>query len=329
MKFYVAPLEGVTGYLYRNAFHACFDRVDGDPDAQMSIAKYYAPFISPGNHKKLTSKESRDIAPANNQGICLVPQILTNDAGCFCRTAEHLQALGYTEVNLNLGCPSGTVVAKHKGAGMLEDLHRLDAFLREIYRNCNLAISIKTRIGMEDLDAWPELLKVYNQYPVQELVVHPRLCCDLYKGSVHKEAFSYTMAHAQMPVCYNGDLFTVQDYKEIVAEYPQLTRVMLGRGLLANPALVRQIVTGQGITREEFIPFHAMILEAYTKEMSGDRNLLFKMKELWNYWAYLFEDPAKHLKQIRKVQSRQEYCMLAANIIEHSELSRQGYWPFG
>lgn len=329
MRFYVAPLEGITGYIYRNAFHEYFDSIYRDFALKRTVDKYFAPFISPGNHKKLTSKENCDVDPANNRDICLIPQILTNDAGCFCRTAQHLYELGYTEVNLNLGCPSGTVVAKHKGAGMLEDWHQLDSFLHDIYCDRNMEISIKTRIGMEEVDEWPEILKIFNQYPIHELIVHPRLCRDLYKGSVHMEMFAYTMEHADMPVCYNGDIFTVQDFEHIQAEYPDLKSVMLGRGLLTNPALIRQILTGQSISKTEFVSFHNMIFEAYEREMSGDRNLLFKMKELWNYWAYLFENPDVHLKRIRKVQSKQEYAMLVSNIIKYNEISEQGYQPIG
>lgn len=325
MQFYFAPLEGVTGYIYRNAFHKHFDMLYKDMCLRHTIDKYYAPFISPGNHKKLTSKESSDVAPENNKGICLVPQVLTNDAGCFLRTAEHLEALGYTEVNLNLGCPSGTVVAKHKGAGLLEDTRVLDVFLKELYAGTKLDISIKTRIGAEDTEEWPELLKVFNQYPVKELIVHPRLRADQYGGQVHIEQFAYTMEHASMPVCYNGDIFKVSDFLEIENRFPKLKSIMLGRGLLANPALVRQIQKGRPVTHIEFMEFHNEIFSAYEKLLSGDRNLLFKMKELWNYWSCLFENAEKNRKKLRKAESKQEYMMLVSQIVKHCDISDKGY----
>lgn len=327
MQFYFAPLEGITGYIYRNAFHQHFDKMCDDKGIRYIIDKYYTPFLSPGNHKKLISKERNDVNPENNRGICIVPQILTNDAGCFLRTAHHLQELGYREVNLNLGCPSGTVVAKHKGAGMLADLRKLDVFLKDIFAHAEMAISIKTRIGMDDVEEWPELIKVFNQYPVKKLIVHPRLRSDFYRGAVRQEQFAYAMEQTDIPLCYNGDIFTVQDYKKIQQCYPGLHGVMLGRGLLANPALVRQIHSGQPVTQTEFLQLHNSILNAYENILSGDRNLLFKMKELWNYWIYLFDDSAHNMKRIRKAQSKQEYMMVVSKIVTQGKISTQGYSP--
>lgn len=325
MQFYFAPLEGVTGYVYRNAFHEHFDKMYKDMCLRHTIDKYYAPFISPGNHKNLTSKENSDVDPNNNQGICLVPQVLTNDAGCFLRTAEHLEELGYTEINLNLGCPSGTVVAKKKGAGLLEDTRMLDAFLKEIYEGTKLNVSIKTRIGVSDTEEWPEILKIFNQYPVKELIVHPRLREDQYAGEVHMDQFAYTMEHAKMPVCYNGDIFKISDYSELEKQFPKLKSVMLGRGLLANPALVRQIYKGQPVMQTEFVEFHNQIFAAYEKLMSGERNLLFKMKELWNYWVCLFENPERNIARLKKVESKQEYMMIVSQIVKYCDIVDKGY----
>lgn len=325
MQFYFAPLEGITGYVYRNAFHDYFDRVCEDGNQRIIIDKYYAPFISPGNHKKLTSKEKNDLSPENNKDIALVPQVLTNDAGCFLRTVEHLKALGYTEVNLNLGCPSGTVVAKHKGAGLLEDIRMLDTFLKEIYAGSKLDISIKARIGFADVEEWPVLLKVFNQYPVRELIVHPRLKQDQYTGRIHMEQFEYTMEYARMPVCYNGDIFKPSDYYVLEERFPRLESVMLGRGLLTNPALVRQILGGGRVMQDEFLVFHNSVFHAYETLMSGERNLLFKMKELWNYWVYLFGDWEYNIKRIRKVESKQEYRMVVSQIVHSCEITDKGY----
>lgn len=316
MQFYLAPLEGITGYIYRNAFHNYFDTICSDGEQKNLIDKYYAPFISPGNNKKLTSKEKNDILPNHNRDIFLVPQVLTNDAGCFVRMAGHLRELGYTEVNLNLGCPSGTVVAKHKGAGFLQDIGRLDAFLQAIYDEVEIDISIKTRIGFEDIDEWSMLLDIFNRYPVKELIVHPRLRQDQYKGRVRMEQFAYTMEHAKMPVCYNGDIFRLSDYYAVKEAFPELESVMLGRGLLRNPALVREIFHGQKITQEEFMVFHNTIFHAYEEIMSGERNLLFKMKELWNYWIYLFDNREEIMKKIRRIESKQEYMMFVSRIIK-------------
>ena len=174
MKYYFAPMEGITGYIYRNVHHRFFPGMD----------KYFSPFISPGTKKTMTPKELRDILPENNQDYTLIPQILTNRSGDFLRLCRDLKEYGYKEVNLNLGCPSGTVVAKKKGAGFLEYPNELDRFLEEIFAGTDLKISIKTRIGKDDPEEFEKLLEIYNKYPLEELIIHPRVQTDYYKNSL-------------------------------------------------------------------------------------------------------------------------------------------------
>lgn len=170
MQYEFAPLEGITGYIYRNAHHACFPSMD----------RYYTPFITPKKGKSFTTREWNDIAAEHNQNIAVVPQILTNQAEGFCKVAGMLKEQGYEEVNLNLGCPSATVTAKKKGAGFLADPDALDAFLEEIFAHSPLKISIKTRIGVENPDEFERLLDIFSQYPIQKLIVHPRVLKEFY-----------------------------------------------------------------------------------------------------------------------------------------------------
>lgn len=313
MELYFAPLEGVTGYIYRNAFHNYFDSVG----TKRCVDKFFSPFISPGNHKKLTTKEQKDVNPEHNQNIILIPQILTNDATCFIRTANHLKELGYDEVNLNLGCPSGTVVAKHKGAGFLEDTYRLEAFFDEVFAGQSLKISVKTRIGLESRDEFESLMRVFNQFPFTELIIHPRLRTDYYGNHPDLDSFAYALEVAKMPVCYNGDIFSVEDYEKFVQQFPKVDKLMIGRGALANPALFRKILGGNDMTVDEFSVFHDTLLEAYAVEMSGDRNLLFKMKELWNYWICMFDDPKTYMRKIRKAGTKSEYQIVVSNMLRN------------
>ena len=162
MKYYMAPMEGLTGYIYRNAYQKYFHDID----------RYFTPFIT---NKKLDFKVKKDIDPEHNQGMEVVPQILTNDAKGFLDTVEKVKGYGYDEVNLNLGCPSKTVVSKGRGSGFLIHTEELNRFLDEIYAKADVKISIKTRIGKFDADEWGELLRIYNQYPLEELIVHPRV----------------------------------------------------------------------------------------------------------------------------------------------------------
>lgn len=298
----MAPLEGITGWIYRRALHECFGGFD----------KYFVPFIRPNQMGHLSAREKKDIMPEHNQGMKTVPQILTNRAEDFIRTAEKLECYGYEEINLNLGCPSKTVVTKGRGAGFLARPEELNRFLDEIFEKCSLRISVKTRIGMEDAEEFPQLLEIYGQYPLAELIVHPRVQKDFYKNTPNMEAFSLAYETSRSPVCYNGDIRTPEDAKRIAGAYPELAGIMTGRGVLADPALARKMKGGKSADKEELRRFHDMVYEGYCGEMSGDRTILYKMKELWSYLAPIFEDSAKYAKKIKKA----EKCAVYERIVE-------------
>lgn len=297
MRFYFAPLEGITGYIFRSAHHDFFTGID----------KYYAPFMSPAQNCVMNPKERRDVLPENNEGIPLVPQILANHAGCFTQAEKELRKYGYKEINLNLGCPSRTVVTKKKGAGFLAYPDMLDMFLEQVFAHAQGDISIKTRIGMESEDEFYDLLAVYNKYPVKELIIHPRTQKDYYKNEPHLNMIAYAMEHSKNPVCYNGDICSVSDYKEIIGQFPGLDAVMIGRGLLANPGLVTEIKdkipAGKSVLRR----FHDKLYRDYAQVFSGEKNVLFKMKELWLYMSGSFDCGESYVKKIKKVQRQKDY----------------------
>lgn len=297
MEYYFAPMEGITGYIFRRTHHRFFPGID----------KYFSPFISPGSKKVMTPRERRDILPENNEGCRLVPQILTNKAQEFCQAARELWEYGYREVNLNLGCPSGTVVSKGKGAGFLEEPEKLDRFLAEIFENVQGDISIKTRIGTENPEEFDTLLEIYKKYPVKELIIHPRLLKDYYKNKPDWKAFQKAGQKLDCPLCYNGDLFTLKRCREFTEQFPETQSLMLGRGLLRNPCLIRELKGEENLTKEKLKAFHDALCSEYEQVMSGDRSTLFKMKELWFYMGDLFPDSKKYLKKIKKTQKVTEY----------------------
>lgn len=296
-QYYLAPLEGITGHLYRSAYHRYFEPLD----------KYFTPFIKPNQKGHFSTREKQDLLPENNRGMTVVPQLLTNCAEDFIITAQQLAQMGYQEINLNLGCPSKTVINKARGAGFLAWPDRLREFLDEIFDKTTIGISLKTRIGKESADEFPGLLDLFNQYPLTELIVHPRLQRDFYRGQPNHEAFALAAAKSRSRLCYNGDVCSAADNQLIVDRYPAVPAIMIGRGILRNPGLIGQIKDGQGLDREILRSFHDDLYQAYQQELSGDRNILFKMKELWLYLGTLFADADKCLKKIRKAEKLWAY----------------------
>lgn len=320
MQYYMAPMEGLTGYLYRNAYEKYYGGID----------KYFTPFLM---NRKMSSRELNDILPEHNKGMEVVPQILTNRVEDFLCIAKELQEYGYRVVNLNLGCPSGTVVAKHRGAGFLAFPEELEFFLNEIFEKCPIGISIKTRIGKESSKEWEHLLKLYEKYPIEELIIHPRVQKDFYRNEVRLEAFGEAVENSSHILCYNGDICTVEDYHRIRQRFPNVERMMLGRGILKNPEIIAAIRKAEGdraklqeesrqkkAKKECLFAFHNDILEGYMAVMSGDKNTLFKMKELWVYLAQCFIAPEKYIKKIRKSERIRDYEVIVAALFRECEL---------
>lgn len=302
-SIYAAPLEGLTGFVWRKAHREVFGGVD----------KYYTPFIAPKQNKELPSRELRDITQDEEN---LVPQIITSNAELFVGTARLLGQMGYEEVNLNLGCPSGTVVAKGKGAGALRDLVKLDTFLYEIYSSLpDMKISIKTRIGLKDKSEWPAILGIYEKYPISELTVHPRLKDELYKGKADRDLFKALLSETDLLLAYNGDIVSPDD-----EAFDYDCPVMIGRGLIADPALARMARGGAKATREELRKFHDIQIEGYRTYMSGDTPLLHRMKEFWHHYEGLFEVTDSQLKKLYKAKKYHEYAGAAESILAHCEL---------
>lgn len=340
MKISFAPMEGITGYVYRNAYMRHYGGID----------TFYTPFISPSSSKGFKSKEKRDVSPENNAVERTVPQVLTNSSKDFVRTVIFLCEAGYREINLNLGCPSGTVVAKKKGAGFLEAPDKLDRFFDEVFSQLAQAcspcrISVKTRIGLTFPSEFEDLLKIYNKYPLSKLIIHPRVRTDYYQNKPNFDCFEYALENSVNPVVYNGDINCVQDYITLLERFPMLREIMIGRGLLANPQLGEAIkavtaadsstgasdshtnspdsITGTSHSSgtlnrtdlKRLYAFHTDLIDGYRKEMNCDRDILFRMKELWTYLSRLFDNSADITKKINRINDLDDYLLAVKHLL--------------
>lgn len=297
MKLYFAPLEGITTYTYRNAHAKMFGECD----------EYFAPFISPSENEKISKKGIKDILPELNGGVCLKPQVLTNNAVAFLKFCDKIKFFGYEDININLGCPSGTVVKKGRGSGFLKKPDMLDEFLYEIFSKSDMKISVKTRIGYSSPEEMDTLMEIYNKYPISELIIHPRTREDLYKGVPNYEAFEKAYKSSKNEVCYNGNVYTKEDYDRIVSDYPEIVGVMLGRGAIKNPALFREIRGGEKITTEELVEFSKRLIDDYNERFCSEIYTLHKMKEIWMYMLQNYPEETKIAKAIKKSNKLTEF----------------------
>ena len=304
MKYYFAPLEGLTTYIFRNIHNKYYPGID----------KYFTPFIVPARKRNFRTREMNEILPEHNEGMNVIPQILTNDSEGFLKLSAELKKMGYSEVNLNLGCPSGTVVSSGKGAGFLAEPNKLDDFLYEIFSKCELDITIKTRIGKVDKEEFPRLLDIYNKYSMSELIIHPRVREQFYTGMPDMDSFNWAIKNSKNKLCYNGDIIDGATYDKIVNGCPEIDRIMIGRGLISNPGLVNQLKFKDEIDYEKIKEFHEELLSIYQEHLFGDINVLNKLKEIWFYMIELFPGNDKQFKKIKKSKHIDEYIMAVNDI---------------
>ena len=302
MNIYFAPMEGLTDSVYRRLHHKYFP----------GVCCYFTPFFSPTVHRSLTPREARELPFYEDASFPVVPQLLTKNAEDFLWMAGVCRDRGYREVNLNLGCPSGTVVSKGKGSGMLSNPEALDGFLEEIFPASPLPISIKTRAGFRSCEEFPRLLEIFNRYPLKELILHPRSRTDFYSGPLDLDCLRLALEKSRAPVCFNGNLCSVTQLDAFAESHPQCGAVMLGRGLIGDPGM---LVPG-GTNRETLEDFFQELLEEYLISFGGSRNAMFRLKEHWRYLLCRFENAEKLGKRQRKTTDLQEYRSITRQIFE-------------
>ena len=308
MYYDLAPTEGITTYIYRSTFEKYYGGID----------RYYTPFLA---SMHLSSREKNEVLPEHNEGMTLIPQILSNRADEFLKITKTLQDFGYDTVNLNLGCPSGTVVSKHRGSGFLAVPDELDTFLAEIFDKCPLNISIKTRLGISDESEWDTILKIYEKYPISELIIHTRLQKDFYKLPTRPHTFA-AARKLGIPLCYNGDITSPEAQQAALTADPHIDRFMLGRGIIGDPELIESLSGGTPARdKDRLQSFLTDICDRYLAEMSGgERNTLYKLKEIWVYLGELFTNADKYVKKIKKANRLTEYESAMLALFDNCEM---------
>lgn len=300
MKIYLAPLQGLTDWIFRESYAANIGSFD----------KTFSPFIRVQNGVFYRPAQCNDILPAHNTFQQTVPQFLGNESTSFARFEELCLQNGYTEVNINMGCPFPVVVQKGMGAGILPNPGRVSALLKDVFAKTTLKVSIKCRLGHDSATEFEEIIPILNDYPLTEVILHPRIGKQQYKGEVDMNAFTRYVPLLKHPVCYNGDITRPEDVTRIQSQAPQVDRIMIGRGILQDPFLLTAI-RGQQLTPDEkkrmLLEFHKAMIEYSKQKYSGDLHILRRFEELWSYHALGFENGRKIYKQVKKSKTLAQY----------------------
>lgn len=295
---YLAPMEGLTTRIFRQAFGRHYKGVD----------KCFTPFLSPNQNKSFQKREYEEICCREENLIYTVPQLICCNADHFVWAASEIAAMGYEEINFNLGCPSGTVVSKKKGSGFLSFSEELDSFFDAVFpemERLNLRLSVKTRLGRYSCEEFEKILDIYNKYPICEIIVHPRVQKDFYREPVKREWYEYAVEKSVNPIVYNGDIFTAEDLNDFEKRYPEAETVMLGRALIGRPFLLAD-KSDTPADMNKLRSFHDDVLEGY-RAKCDEFSVLCKMKELWEHMGPALNVSDGDYKKIRKSKTVNEY----------------------
>jgi tRNA-dihydrouridine synthase len=306
---YLAPLRGFTEYIYRNAFSRHF----GEFDVAM------APFIPTMSDARLKNKHLKDVLPENNQAMPVIPQILGNNAEDFILLASRLYDLGYETVNWNLGCPFPMVAKKLRGSGLLPHPDKIATFLEETIPAIPNRLSIKARLGRKKTDEILTLLELFNRYPLDEVIVHPRTGKQMYDGEPDLDMFEECLRVSAHTVVYNGDINNLDTFNTFSRRFGSVNRWMIGRGALINPFLPAIIKNGKdgGANKVEvFRAFYEDLFEQYRSEFHGPGHLLDRMKGFWTYFSRSFKDGHKVKKKIHRTLKLDRYLKIVDRFFE-------------
>ncbi|PKN37414.1 MAG: tRNA dihydrouridine synthase DusB [Deltaproteobacteria bacterium HGW-Deltaproteobacteria-2] len=311
---YLAPVQGITDRIYRNLFPVYFKGVD--------IA--IAPFISASKKMKSMNNLLREFYPGQNTGIPTIPQIMSSQPDDFILLANALYDIGYGTVNWNIGCPFPMVVKKGRGAGMLCYPDRIASFLEKTMPAIKPKLSIKLRIGLKYPDEVLQLIPIFNQYPLDELIIHPRTALQMYEGNVDFDIFEQCLNLSKHRVVYNGDIDSLEKLEMLEKRFGSIERWMIGRGLIANPFLAEKIKFNTEKPYDEKIKimraFHDNLFDEYLKILSGPSHITNKMKEIWTYMGDFFENGKKIKKRIWKTHHRDNYIDVVNKIFNEAQV---------
>jgi len=309
LTIYSSPLQGFTDFRFRNAFQSYFGGID----------TYIAPYIRVYGTTEIKPGNARDILPANNSSLDLIPQIITKDADEFLFVAKYVLKLGYTELNWNLGCPYPMIAKRGMGSGLLKLPGKIDEILNRVCAESDIQISVKMRLGYESPQEIFNVLPVLEKYRLSNITIHPRIGKQLYRGEVDLKTFEDCLGLSSHKIFYNGDITSVRSFRELKDRFPAINNWMIGRGLIADPFLPAMIKADNLVYPENryevFNSFHDTLFSSWEEALSGQKHLLMKMYSFWEFFIQLFPHSPKGLKKIRKAQSISVYREVVKQII--------------
>jgi tRNA-dihydrouridine synthase len=305
----LAPLHGFTDFIFRNVYSRHYQGID--------VA--VSPFISLTQCEKINPRKAKDVLPANNSSMPVIPQILGKEPELFIQMAHFLQDLGYDELNWNLGCPVKSIANNKRGSGMLPHPELLRSILDKIIPAIGSQLSVKIRLGYYSADEIHQLIPVFNDYPLQNICIHPRIGTQMYEGEIQHEVLQAIIDDFKHEIIYNGDINSLDDFNNIQHRYPSIKKWMIGRGVFYNPLIPQQIKEGKvekNVRDSEQFSFFINDLIHELRLYKTEAQTVNKMKDLWSLFSYGFEERISVFNQIIHVDNLHDMKTTINTIIE-------------
>jgi len=303
-----SPLQGFTDFRFRNAFDKYFGGID----------KFYAPYIRLNGKFEIKNNYQRDLVIKNNTVSQLIPQVMTNNADEFLFVVKYIQSLGYKELNWNLGCPYPMVINRGMGSGMICEPEKINEVLKRVHNETDVVVSMKMRMGYENPTEILDVFPILDQYPIKNIAIHARIGKQLYKGGTDLESFANCLDKTKHKIYYNGDITSLEAFKELQERFPSIDHWMIGRGLIADPFLPQMIKDNDfnypSDKIERFKKFHDTLFDQFASALSGAKHTNLKMLSYWEYFSHMTEEPKKVVKLVKKAKSIDDYDRAVSKI---------------
>lgn len=290
----LAPMQSMTDIFFMNAYHQLFG----------GFNEMMTPYLLASSKSPIKLQTLKRQFDGINPEINLIPQLLSNDAKGFIHYSNGLKELGFKKVNWNLGCPYPFVAKKKRGSGLLPYPKLIDAILQELDIHLALKLSVKVRLGQYTEHEILDLIDVFNNHNIDEIIIHPRTADQKYEGIPKLETFAEIYQQFKAPVIYNGDIIHLSDFVRVKKLFSGVKGFMIGRGAFINPFITQQIA-GEIFSDDEkntlYKKFYYQQHNHFKQKTKDIHGFLCRMKELWFYFAQSFENGDNYYSKLRTI----------------------------
>lgn len=317
----LAPMAGLSTPVFRKYL---FDNEYIDLE--------WTPFVRVSRHSRCDKAIKRELLNCSGK-MSSILQLMGTDAETLANAALEAEKFGIKAIDLNAGCPDRMVNKKGAGAALLQNVPLLIKIIQEMRKNFSGFFSVKIRSGYNEVLPVKDIVNRIEDAGADLLVLHPRLAVQMYQGSADWTIIEEVSRKCSIPVVGNGDILNPDEGVSRLLT-SGCAGLMIGRGLVRNPWLIRQIL--ENLEGGEYFRVSGSMLADHLKEL-GHQMLLKHQKPEFarnrmiphaRYIGTWLDDAAVWVKKACRSKTYEEFLSIAEELREVSDL-RQLNGPLG